>query len=396
MTGARRLTRGVFAAALLLTTAAARAQAPGLAVEIVAPRAVDSVFGPTLVRLRVSGPARRAEIFLDGIAAASAAPPNWSATVDFGGENVAHRLEAVVYDAARGSASATVQLAAVAAELEIKVGLQQLYVTAEHGGSALEGLRREDFTVTDDGEPQTLVTFERGQVPLTATLLLDASASMSGGRLTTALDGARAFVRSLARLDEAKFLLFNDRLRVETPFTGSIAMLAVSLGDVTAGGGTALNDALFLALERLESRQGRKVIVLLSDGIDVESVLSMVEVRALARHSSATIYWLRMRGPANTNDGRVSLRSPWRGPEQHRRELELLQRTVEESGGRVDDIGGVSEVEAALARLLRELRAQYALGYYPSTSHGAGTWHDVRVELAGPGTARAQRGYVEP
>ncbi len=393
-------------------TGASAAPAPQLAVEILSPRADAAVFGPTEVRLRPRGAAQRVELFLDGVWAAKAGPPAWRTTVDFGGENVAHRLEAVVYDAVGASASAVLVTGAVAAGLEIRVGLQQMYVSVERqapdgtapveGGKALrplvEGLRREDFALSDDGEPQALVTFERGDVPLTAVLLLDASASMSGGRLRTALDGARAFVRALQPLDETKLMLFNDHLLAETPFTSSIAMLAVSLGDPVASGGTALNDALFLALGRLRERQGRKVVVLLSDGIDVESVLAMADVRAVAKRSAAAVYWLRMRGDSGEIEGRRALRSPWRDPDEHRRELAELERTVVESGGRIDDIATASEVEAALARLLRELRAQYVLGYYPSATRGAGVWHDVRVELTGAtrGRVRTQRGYAEP
>jgi Ca-activated chloride channel homolog len=379
---------------------------PALGVDIVAPRADEAVFGPTEVRLRPRGAARRAELFLDGVWAAKAAPPTWRATVDFGGENIAHRLEAVVYDtpegagAAGASANAVLVTGAVAAGLEIRVGLQQMYVSVERGDGPVEGLRREDFALEDDGVAQDLVTFERGDVPLTAALLLDASSSMSGGRLRTALDGARSFVRALQPLDEAKLMLFNDRLRAESPFTSSIAVLAVSLGDLTAAGGTALNDALYLALGRMRARQGRKVVVLLSDGVDVESVLAMEQVRAVARRSGAAVHWLRMRGDGGEIEGRRALRSPWRGPQEHRREIEALARLVEESGGRIDDISTVAEVEAALSRLLRDLRAQYVLGYYPSATRGAGSWHDVRVALAGAaagaGRVRTQRGYAEP
>jgi len=280
-------------------------------------------------------------------------------------------------------------------DMEIDVRLQEVFVNV---GSEANRLGRDDFTILDDGVPQSIVTFEHGDVPFTAVLLLDASLSMQSGRLDTAVGGARSFVHAMNRLDEAKLLLFADRILVETPFTSVPSILTLGLSDVEAQGGTALNDALYLGIKRLDDRLGRKVVVLLSDGVDVESVLPMETVRDVARRSQAVLYWLRLRRPEEAKDAPLQeLFTAWRNAEGHRREMDELRAAVLESGGRVDSLDRVEDVPAALALILQELRGQYVLGYTPSVHHGTGTWHKIKVEIRGVpgGRVRVQEGYVE-
>jgi VWFA-related protein len=226
-------------------------------------------------------------------------------------------------------------------------------------------------------------------------LLLDASASMHGGRLQTAVQAVNAFARAMLPVDEAKLLLFADHVLLETPFTNAPSFLTLGLPTVEAGGGTALNDALYLALARLEPRSGRKVVLILSDGVDVESVLSMATVRAHARRGGVILYWLRL-GESEADMGLQAF-TPWRDSDAHRRERRLLNESVVESGGRILDVGRIEQAQGALAAVLQELREQYVLGYYPSSTRGSGTWHDLRVEVAGGAAqVRTQRGYTEP
>ena len=93
------------------------------------------------------------------------------------------------------------------------------------------------------------------------------------------------------------------------------------------------NDAIYLALARLEPRSGRKVVLVLSDGVDIESVLSMASVRAHARRSGVILYWLRL---GESADAGLQAFTPWRDAEAHRREGRLLNESVVESGGRRD------------------------------------------------------------
>ena len=380
-----------------LSPASAQGASRGTSVRIVSPAAGQSVFGEIEVEVAIDppgAPVARVEVYVDGRRAGSATSPPWKVPVDVGQGNVGHHFEVIAYDGQGAKASASLRTASIQTDEEIRVNLRQVYVTAVRDDLAVTDLHREDFEVYDRGGRQPLVTFERGDVPFTAVLLLDASTSMRGRQLETALDGARHFVGGMQRLDEGKLLLFSDRFLVETPFTGIPTVLTLGLSGVSAGGGTALNDALYLGLKRLGTRSGRRVAVVLSDGIDVESVLSMEQVRAVASRETTAVYWLRIGGVDSPQVAGVS--SAWRDTKGHHREQDLLAQTVEETGGRIEMLDSVDQVKGALQRLIQELRGQYVLGYYPPTK-GPGTWHDVRVAVHRGGVkVRSYRGYREP
>jgi Ca-activated chloride channel homolog len=372
------------------------AAAHALDVRIARPLPGENLLGETEVRAEVEpadASVDRVEFFLDGALAGTATQAPYRILVDAGEENREHRIEVVAVAAGGGRATASLTTPRLHTDAEIQVDLQQLFVTVEERGRRVLDLTRDDFTVFDQGQPQPLVTFGRGDVPFTAVLLVDSSASMAGGRLEKALDGARAFFAAMAPLDQAKLILFSDHVLLETPFTNIQSVLTLGLRGVKPDGGTALNDALYLAVKRLETRRGRKIAVLLSDGIDVESVLSIEEARAIARRQ-VSLYWLRLR---RENDAkRVLVTSGWRDAPEHERELERLRTAVLESGGRIADLAGVEEIPATLTSLLGELRDQYVLGIAPRRAGGRGSWHEVRVDVRGGLKARTQDGYFEP
>jgi Ca-activated chloride channel family protein len=381
--------------ALLVSLAAAGA-AGAFEVRIVEPPPGQPLLGEVGVRVEIlpAGTAvERVEIFLDGKSAGTAERSPYRLVIDAGDDGREHTLEAVVHAADGTETRASLLAPRLESDFVVQVDLQQLFLTVDGGGRPLPGLTRDDFTVLDQGEPQPVVTFGRGDVPFTAVLLVDSSASMAGNPLAKALDGARTFFAGLGPLDQAKLLLFSDHVRLETPFTSVQPVLTLGLRGVAAEGGTALNDALYLAVKRLESRRGRKIAVLLSDGVDVESVLSIGEARALARRQ-VTLYWLRLAsGPPGK---KILVTSAWRDAPEHTRELEQLSAAVLESGGRILDLPSVEEIPATFTGLLRELRDQYVLGIAPRRTGGRGAWHEVRVEVRGGLKARTQDGYFEP
>lgn len=365
-------------------------------VRIVQPPPGQPLLGEVEVKVEVlpaGTPVERIEILLDGKPAGTAGRPPYHLLIQAGDDGREHRLEAVAHLADGSEARASLTAPRLQAEATIQVDLQQLFLTVDRGGRPVPDLTRDDFTVYDQEAPQPVVTFGRGDVPFTAVLLLDTSASMAGPSLEKALEGARAFFLGLAPLDQAKLILFSDHVRLETPFTSVKPVLTLGLRGVSAAGGTALNDALYLAVKRLEPVRGRKIVVLLSDGVDIESVLSVGEAQALAR-GQVTLYWLRL-GKA-LNSRRFSMSSAWRDAAEHTREIEQLGAAVAESGGRILELPSAEEIPATFNALLRELRDQYVLGITPRQTGGKGTWHEVRVEARGGVRARTQSGYVEP
>jgi Ca-activated chloride channel family protein len=194
--------------------------------------------------------------------------------------------------------------------------------------------------------------------------------------------------------DETKLIVFSDGIRATSPFTSFSDVLTASLERVPAAGGTAVNDVLYLALNQLEQRQGRRVVVLLSDGIDTHSVMRMRHVVASARRSRAIVYFIRMRsgGPDQVYGEPPSATSPWRDLQAHKVEFRSLLQVVT---GTVFEIDDPATIAAAFDSIVGELRDHYVLGFYPSEPENDGSWHRIRVEVSRPGIKiRTSAGYI--
>jgi Ca-activated chloride channel family protein len=316
-------------------------------------------------------------------------------SVDLGAENRPHTIEVVAVDVtgAEGRGSVTTSPVPLAEQFEVE--LQQLYVTVTNDGSRVLDLTEAEFRVFDEGQQQELITFTHGDLPFTAVLLIDASASMHGAKLEAARAGARAFLDGMRELDQGKVIVFSDVIQSSTPFSYSPDELAAGLIGATGFGGTALNDHLYAAMKMLESRQGRRVVVVLSDGMDSHSVLRMEQVAERARHSQSLLYWIRLERKADqAAGGRLS--SSWRSSEDYANQLSGLEQVVASSGGRTVAARTPQQIRPVFLEILEELRSQYALGYYPQGSRNDGAWRSVEVEVTRSGThVRTHDGYVD-
>jgi Ca-activated chloride channel family protein len=378
------------------------ALAEDVGVLLIQPEAAKPTVGTTELEAEAwpAGEVERVEFRVDGKSVGEVGTPPYRLTVDLGASATGHQIEAVAYGRDGSSARHEVRTAGIHIDLELDLPLQQLYVTVSRGDQPVHSLDRSRFEIRDEGKPQEIVTFERGDVPLTSVLLVDSSLSMRGGRLGAALQGVRTFVRGMKEHDEAKVTLFSDRLLHTTPFTRFPEILTAGLDTVSAAGGTAVNDFLYQSLKELEGRQGRRVVVILSDGVDVESVLEMKDVLWKVHHSQALIYWLRLHRPGKPllDEGAlVRQHSVWRDAEEHGREFRGLEEAVRASGGRITDLHRPEEIAPAFEELMQELRGQYVLGYYPKNLRRDGSWRRIRVTLRdGQGLeVRVREGYVD-
>jgi VWFA-related protein len=343
-------------------------------------------------------PIREVVFYVDGrpVGMVTAAP--YQLRMSLGDENRVHTFQVIATDVDGSEARETITTKPVPIVGQYEVELQQLYVTVTRNGKRALYLEREDFSVLDEGRPQQLVTFEHGDIPFTAVLLIDASASMYGSKMEAARAGASAFIDGMRELDHGKVIVFSDVIQNSTPFSGVREVLTAGLTGATGEGGTALNDHLFAALKLLEGRQGRRVVVVLSDGTDHHSALGMDQVFEHARRSQALIYWIRLERvhvSATGYDAR-SVSTAWRRPEEYREQIELLIRAVETSGGRIIDAETPAEIRPIFIEILRELREQYALGYYPDNLRNDGRWHKVKVSVGHwELEVRTHQGYVD-
>ncbi len=379
-------------------------------VEITSPRAATPAFGAVQfsVAVKTDETVARVRFIVDGQAVGERTQPPYSIVTMLADDNVAHTFRAEVVTVSGATGAADLRTPSFKSNQEVEVELRQLYVRVtrtsardEDGKPALvdprtAALKQDDFTVLDDGKEQTIKTFASGETPLAAVVLLDASLSMAGERLKAALDGAKTFFRAMAPLDEGRLIVFSDRLLHVSPFTSVSDVLLTGLDGIQAQGGTALNDHLYLALRDADQRQGRRVVILLSDGIDSHSALTMAEVRKTARSSQAIIYWIRMNDIGRSTDELPSLSSTWRDIASHRREFQELVGTVQESGGRIVTVSSLDRIGPAFVDILKELRGQFVLGYYPSQRRHDGTWRNVVVKVKDPAlTVHTRDGYLD-
>lgn len=390
--------RVAFALAVLSAFAAVPAAAADVRVAILEPSPFDAVSGEVevVVQVEAQQPVSRVQVFVDGRLMTEITTAPWRVTLDVGPENREHVFRAVAHTTAGGTGEMTLQTPAIEVDEVLELPLQQLYVTVTRSGDRVTGLSRDSFRVIDDGQVQEMVTFEGGDAPLTAVLLVDSSESMKGERLESAIRGAQAFTAGMRELDEAMAVLFADELLEASPFTDEPSVVRSSLDGVRAGGGTALTDHLYAAFKILDGRQGRRVIVVLSDGFDVYSALRMRDVLWKAQRSQAIVYWIQLqdRSVAGAEPGLFT--SAWRAADENQEEYKTLRRLVLESGGRIEAIDDIAQVEAAFQGILQELRDQYVLGYYPSDLRHDGSWRAVEVNVRGFGNqVRVRDGYVD-
>lgn len=385
---------------LVLAAVAVPSSAEDIWVGITQPRDDDFVIGEVEIAAEVVSRAEIAEVefAVDGRAVGTLTRSPFRLRIDLGERNVAHRFSVIARDVEGNRAEDAVSTRPLPIAADFEVDLRQLYVSVTRQEQRVLDLERSHFSITDEGSRQDLVTFARGDIPFTAVLLIDASGSMYGDKIRGATAGAAAFIHGMRELDQAQVMIFSDQLLARTPITDAKELLTAGLGGAEARGGTALNDHLFVALELLEERQGRRVLIVLSDGIDTHSVLDMDRVFEAGRTSNALIYWIRFaRDSKNPHDDkRVSMTSAWKSSAEYSRQLELLVRVVQESGGAIIPAAAPDEIGPVFLRILDELRAQYVLGYYPDERRRDGRWHRVKVGVDAPGVeVRAPRGYID-
>ena len=372
----------------LLLAASLQAQ---VTVRILSPEPGQSVFGATDVRVGVqaAAPIDRVEVFVNGKLAGTCKKPPYHVQVDVGEENVKREFKAVAYTPTGASGADSVLTQPVTINDEMNLKLRALFVSVTRDGSRALNLGKDDFEVRDNGVAQEVVTFGRDELPLTAVLLLDTSESMQGKKQEAVRRGAKAFLDGMKSSDEAMMALFSDRLLRFTPFTSDKKALETAIAGTQAAGGTAVNDFLYMSLKLLDARQGQRVVVLFSDGSDVHSVLPASDVLWKSRAGQALIYWIQLGGKHE------SFTSSWRDFRANDKEYQELEKTVKESGGRILTIERLEDLEDAFRNVLKELREQYAVGYYPNNSKGDGKWHKLDVRVRSGGRARTREGYAD-
>ncbi len=258
-------------------------------------------------------------------------------------------------------------------------------------GRYVTDLEEADFSVFEDGAKQELSFFNRSNLPIALSLLIDSSASMEQ-RMEHAQEAAIGFAKRIRGQDLAQVVDFDSRVEIKLGFTNKIEELEAAIRTTSPGGSTALHNAVYISLKELAKVRAknpdeirRQAIVVLSDGEDTSSLVSFEEVLELAKRSETAIYTIGLQ-PRET--------SALRGF----REAEfVLRQLAQETGARAFFAQKIEDLKDVYAQIADELSSQYSMGYASKNPRRDGAFRRLVVQVARPNTtARTKRGYYGP
>ena len=255
------------------------------------------------------------------------------------------------------------------ATFHVDVKLVSIFVNVtDQNGAFVGGLAQSDFAVYEDGRPQQIAFFERqSQLPLNITLAIDTSGSVRKDMSEEAA-AARHFARDILRSqDQMSVLQFATEVRELTPFTNKLSVIDHGLGELRGDWATALYDAVCLGSAKLGAKDGRKVLVLISDGDDTAKSSTYAQALEAALRNEVMIYSL-IDVPIEASSGRDL------GGEH------TLITLAEQTGGKYFYVsqGGLDK---AFAQVSDDLRTQYLIGYYPRNQEPGRTFHRLTVTI---------------
>ena len=263
-------------------------------------------------------------------------------------------------------------------------------VVADRKGRPVLNLGPEDFVLYEEGARQRIEYFARDlSQPVSIAFVLDVSGSMRmSGKIGTAKQAVRYFLNSLRPFDEAALIAFADRqVAVLTDFTRDRTETLKYLSAVKAYGQTALNDAIAGVPGMVNrQRQGRKAIVLLTDGVDNYSMLSLGKAMAAARSVDVPFYCIGFADESRELTENKKLQTDAEN---------VLRQVSDETGGAFFLIHDSNDMKEAVGQIQEDLRNQYVLGYTPPSSSRNGKFRRIAlVANNGRYNVRTRKGYV--
>ena len=296
---------------------------------------------------------------------------------------------------------------------------------SDPSGRFVPNLRKEDFLVYEDDQPQTVTHFSADRVPVSLGIALDTSGSMAGEKIRAAQGALDRFLYDLLdRQDEVFIYLFSNYPRLLQGWTTDRAVLSRALGRVAPNGGTALYDTVEEAIPlTAQGRNAKKALLIISDGNDTASRADIHDVKRRIHESETLVYAIGIDGTEETvrslppprvpmpipfpfpPGGRGRSRWPptpppqgqgggWRRSSDDRVNVAALRDMTDDSGGRTEIVRDPQDLNPSTASIADELSKQYYLGY-PASGKKDGRWHSIRVEVRnGNYRVRARRGYV--
>jgi Ca-activated chloride channel family protein len=305
----------------------------------------------------------------------------------------------------------------------------------DRNGKFVPFLKMRDFRIYEDGVEQDIEIFDSVETPFHVALVIDTSRSTMF-KLEDIQDAAFAFVKQLKRDDQVMVVSFDGKVRLHCDFTSDYNELRHAIYETRTGGSTKLYEAVDLVVDRMEQIQGRKAIVLFTDGVDTASRrASYHSTIEDVEESGILVYPIKYDTEMDLPQDVINIPNniPWPWPipspsprgrrrwpfnppishqfpqwpprrvppsgggtsaDDYRLAARYLQELADRSGGRLHKADTLHNVSQAFSMIAEELRHQYALGYYPTNAKKDGTYRRVKVRVEKTGMiVRAREGY---
>ena len=279
-------------------------------------------------------------------------------------------------------AAGALPLAAQQPTFKSRASIVSLFATVTDAQKRLvPGLVKEDFQIFDNDKPQPIIVFDNEVQPISVVVLLDTSGSMTAN-LARLREACEQFLIRLLPADKAKVGAFNDRIQISAQFTSNRDQLVTEVRNLDYGNGTRLYDALLLGLDELKGIEGRRVILVFTDGDDTTSKAHFGTVLDRARADETMVYGIGFESVYF--DGVRMVKSKPDGG---------LQKLAEDTGGGYFELSKTDDLGPTFSRVALELHSQYVLGFEAKQLDGK--IHKLTLKMAQPGmNARARRTYI--
>ena len=255
---------------------------------------------------------------------------------------------------------------------KVNVKLVNVFVTVtDERGAPVASLKRDNFDLREDGKEQKISVFDKeSALPLSIVLAVDTSLSTRKD-LPLELASARRFAHAILRpIDALSVYQFSEIVNEVVPFTSDLSRIDRGIDRIRMGSATAMYDALFLGSQALEPRQGRKVMVIITDGGDTMSKVDYKEAVRAAEEAEAILYSIIV-VPIEASAGRDT------GGEH------ALIQLSDDTGGKYFYAKSLSQLDDAFRQISDELRTQYLLAYYPSQRLSDSEFRRIEVTANG-------------
>ena len=275
--------------------------------------------------------------------------------------------------------------------LHVDVDLALVHVTVTDPYNRLvTGLEPDNFRIFEDNVEQEVVNFSSEDVPISIGVILDHSGSMTN-KLGKAKEAAIQFFKTANPEDEFFLVGFNEHAELLSPFTESVEDLQSRMLLASAKGRTALLDAIYQGLSEMRgARNGKRALLIISDGGDNSSRYNEKDIKRLVREADTQLYSVGIFDPLD----RLGTPEERYGPS-------LLNEITELTGGRAFTVENLNDLPDIAAKIGMELRNQYILGYHPRNKAHDARWRKIKIKLRSPKglpplSVYAKTGYYAP